>query len=212
MINIGIIEDDKNTLEAFKLYFQKNDRIGQVFFEYNTADFIKNNSKISQTLNIIFLDIDLNGESGIDAIIPIKNKFPSAEIVMFTASEDTDSIVRAMTNGASSYITKTTYLKEVEDQLDIILDGGAIISPMMAKKLIHYFIPKQQELAAHPREILKPIEIQVLNLLRIGMSYEAAAQKLNMKIDTLRYYIKMIYKKLDASNKVEAINKVFPKM
>lgn len=207
MINIGIIEDNQATREAFEAHFGKLNNIQLLLSESSADVFIKKAKKLDESLNIIFLDIDLNGESGIDAIPLLKKHISDAEIIMFTALEDSESLIKAMSSGASGYLIKTANLSEIESQINVILDGGAVISPMMAKKLLLYFIPEPD--SENTSETLKPIEVQVLSLLRMGMSYEATAAKLRMKIDTLRYYIKNIYKKLNVKNKTEAINKVF---
>jgi DNA-binding NarL/FixJ family response regulator len=160
--------------------------------------------KASQ-FDYLILDLGLpNVEKGMDALVFLKEKLPNLEIIILTSYEADDLIVKALTLGASGYLFKSEVMSNLEEELKVILNGGAALSPLVARKIIGHFNPKSKAYKS-----MSPKEHQILKLLANGSTYEEIAEALNMKIDNVRYYIKSIYKKLHVSNRSAAIQKYF---
>lgn len=160
-------------------------------------------SNLPKNFDILFLDIRLPGESGVDAIMKIKDFFPSVEIIMLSVIENSDVIFKALRLGASGYIIKSDAEISILEHLNIYNQNGAILSPMVARKIIQYYQPIQK------LKMLKPKEVAILKLMAEGKSYEDASEALGVSLDTIRYYIKKIYTKLHVNNKVEAVRKYY---
>lgn len=160
-------------------------------------------SNLPENFDILFLDIRLPGESGVDAIMKIKDFFPSVEIIMLSVIENSDVIFKALRLGASGYIIKSDAEISILEHLNIYNQNGAILSPMVARKIIQYYQPIQK------LKMLKPKEVAILKLMAEGKSYEDASEALGVSLDTIRYYIKKIYTKLHVNNKVEAVRKYY---
>ena len=111
---------------------------------------------------------------------------------MYSVDENYHQLMMAFKLGASGYIVKkfdSHYLKEF---FHILAKGGAAISPEMAKKLINS-IKEESQINTISKK-LSEIELQILTFLAEGWTYQYIADKMNLPIDNIRYYIKKIYR------------------
>lgn len=153
--------------------------------------------------DIIFLDISLPGQSGVEAIPNLRKRFPQTEIIMLTLHEDTNLLFQALHSGANGYLNKDFSIVEFPQILKNLLNGGALLSPKMARKLIQHFNPSSGKSKARD---LTAKEMQILSLLSQGFSYNETADAMGIGIDGVRYHIRNIYRTLNVSSKIEAIN------
>jgi len=152
--------------------------------------------------DVILMDIGLPGMSGIDAIHLVKDTHPETDIIMFTVYDDAEKIFDALRAGASGYLTKDTPLEEIKEAVTILHSGGAPMAPQIARKVIAYFNP-----AKHPPRIspLSHREQEIVVALVDGLSYKMIAERLFISIDTVRFHIRSIYKKLHVHSRSEVI-------
>lgn len=155
--------------------------------------------------DVILLDINLPGKSGIECIRELKKKCPSTEIIMLTAYEEEDNIFNALREGASGYLLKTSSPEELFDAIRDVYSGGAPFSSHIARKVAQYF--RQDREVVEENESLSPREREVLSLLSSGYIYKEVADQLNITVETVRTYVKRICAKLHVRSKVEAILK-----
>lgn len=155
--------------------------------------------------NVVLMDINLPGISGIDCIRELKRKLPQMEIVMLTAYEEADNIFRSLKEGASGYLLKTSTPDEILDAVRDVQSGGAPFSSYIARKVAQYFRTEKQ--VEDDNEKLTPRERDVLELLASGYIYKEVSEKLNITLETVRTYVKRICFKLHVRSKVEAIIK-----
>ena len=153
-------------------------------------------------LDIILIDIELPGQSGIEALPALAKRFPKAELIMCTRHEDSSLLIKAISLGASGYLTKDFPIVKLQEHLASITKGGAAISPQMAKYLITYINPPKT--SAHGTT-LSGKEEQILHLFSLGNSYEETAEILGLTLNGIRFHVKQIYKKLQVDNKTDAI-------
>lgn len=156
--------------------------------------------------DVVLMDIEMPGVSGIDAVILIKEKFPELKILMQTIFEDDDKVFQSICNGAEGYILKNTAPEEILSSLREIYEGGAPMTPAIATKVLRMFktnlrITKDEsfQLSLREKEILK--------CLVEGMSYKLIADACFISIETVSGHIKNIYKKLQVHSKSEAVVK-----
>ncbi|WP_341226759.1 response regulator transcription factor [uncultured Arcticibacterium sp.] len=204
MKRVCLIDDDKIVTDSVSslLQLQPDIKITGVF--HSAEDFINptNLSKL-ETPSILILDVGLPGISGIDAIIPIKKSFPELDIIMLTTYEEEDVILKAIYNGACSYVSKKAGLKAILDAVNIVDSGGSYMSPAIAREIFNHLSPRK----SGAKFSLPERQLEILQSLVDGKTYLQIAEDFNISVETVRSHIKRMYKKLHVSNKTEAISK-----
>ncbi|MDX2281666.1 MAG: response regulator [Saprospiraceae bacterium] len=200
MLKIAFIEDDLNTLKSLQEVLKLQPAIVCSVAAESVESFWELLPD-RVVLDVIFVDIQLPGLSGLEVLPNLKKRFPDAEIVMFTQFEEEEHLLKALHAGASGYLLKGFPILQLPEMIQSIALGGALISPKMAKKLITYHNPTSSPTS----DLLSPKELQILKIFAAGESYEEAAEMLSMTIDGIRYHVKNIYKKLHVNNKIDAI-------
>jgi DNA-binding NarL/FixJ family response regulator len=144
-----------------------------------------------QQPDVILMDIDLPGTTGKEALKKVKAHYPEVEIIMLTVFDDNENIFECILSGASGYLLKITSPEKIIEAINEVKDGGAPMTPVVAKKVLQ-LLPKtlnETKDAVH----LTPREVQVLTWLTKGYSYKMIANELQLGIETIRFYIKAIY-------------------
>lgn len=155
--------------------------------------------------DVILMDINLPGVSGIDCIPELKRKLPQLEIVMLTAYEEEDNLFRALKAGASGYLIKSSAPQELYEAIRDVQAGGAPFSSHIARKVVQYF--RMERKTEDDNAKLSARERDVLEMLAAGYIYKEVADKLDITVETVRTYVKRICVKLQVRSKVEAILK-----
>jgi DNA-binding NarL/FixJ family response regulator len=161
-------------------------------------EYLKNNK-----LDVILMDIQLPGMSGIDGIKIIKRDHSEIEIIMLTIYHDSHKIFDSLMAGASGYLLKHTSLPEIKESIELLIKGGAPMSPQIARKVIEHFNTP----TVRPDSGLTNREQDIVNGLVDGLSYKLIADRFNISLDTVRAHIRNIYKKLHVNSKAEVIAK-----
>lgn len=154
--------------------------------------------------DVLLLDIQLPGMSGIEGVPVLRERFPAMRILMLTVYEDEDRVFEAIRNGACGYLLKKTPPREIAEAVRQARDGGSPLSPAVAGRIVQHF---QKSRASPPRESpLTPQEKNLLRLLADGHSYQACAERLDVSINTVRDYVRSVYEKLHVHSKSEAVS------
>jgi DNA-binding NarL/FixJ family response regulator len=157
--------------------------------------------------DIVIMDINLPGMSGIDCLRKVKALCPKMQFIMFTIYEDSEQIFEALSSGASGYLLKNTPHHNIPEAIKELYKGGAPMSAGIAKKVVTYL--QQKAPANQDSSLLSTRENEILHLLGKGFLYKEIAQKLGIGTGTVRVHIHNIYEKLHVQNRTEAINKVY---
>jgi DNA-binding NarL/FixJ family response regulator len=158
--------------------------------------------------NIVIMDINLPGMSGIDCIRRAREKNPVIQFMMFTIYENSDMVFQALEAGATGYLLKNSPPTKIVESLRELHLGGSPMNAEIAKKLVVRF---QKTPFAKNEYHLTPKEQQVLDLMAKGYLYKEIADELNNTVNTIKQHIRNIYEKLHVQNKAEAINKIYMK-
>ena len=158
--------------------------------------------------DIVIMDINLPGMSGIECIRQLKNKIPSTQFMMFTVYENDEKVFDALKAGASGYLLKSTGLVQLIEALKELHTGGSPMSSNIARKLVTIF---REQNKTENIETLSQRENEILQLLAKGLLYKEIAEQLHISTATVRQHIHKIYEKLHVQNRTEAINKMLGK-
>ena len=159
--------------------------------------------------DIVIMDINLPGMSGIDCIGAIKEKCPGTQFMMFTVYENDEKVFEALKAGASGYLLKKTPPAKIVDALRELFHGGSPMSSNIARKLVTIYQTKE---GLHKISLLlSPRENEILEWLSKGLLYKEIGEKLSIATGTVRQHIHKIYEKLHVQNRTEAINKMMGK-
>ena len=198
MINVSIVEDDKLIREALKDMLNEADG-------FSCTGSYPDCEKAITDLNrnkpeVMLMDIELPGMTGIEGVKIIKDRYPKIDIIMLTVHEDLSLVFKALSAGACGYLDKSASEEKILDSIKEIYEGGAPMSYKIAKLVVSSFQKK-------PDSLLTGREYDVLNLLCNGNSYKEIAYKLFISVGTVRHHIKNIYFKLHVHSKSEAVAK-----
>ena len=154
--------------------------------------------------DIVIMDINLPGMSGIDCIKKIKEKCPTTQFMMFTVYENDEKVLQALQAGATGYLLKRTNPERILESIKELNQGGSPMSSNIARKLVNIFLDEKK---VTKKEILTERENEVLQLLADGLLYKEIADRLHIVHGTVRQHIHNIYEKLHVQIRTEAVNK-----
>jgi NarL family two-component system response regulator LiaR len=202
-IRVAIVEDDKNYNQALKniIDFQENMECVAQFFNGKNA--LQKLEAIEP--EVVLMDIQLQDLSGIDIVFKLTELMPGTTFVMCTSFENDEKIFSALRAGASGYLVKGDPLDKIIQAILEAHKGGAPMSFAIAKRVLQHF--QESKVQVQSLALLTVTEKEVLELLAQGLLYKEIADKKNVTIDTIKKHIGNIYRKLQVSNKIEAINK-----
>ncbi|WP_026903320.1 response regulator transcription factor [Pedobacter glucosidilyticus] len=194
---IIIVEDNCDVAKGFELLINNSENYRVIAVYDNGEDAIKDIKKLKP--DIILMDIDLPGMSGIEATSIIKTSYPKIDIIIITVFENSERVFEAMCAGAVGYLTKNNGYQELIRALDEASKGGAPMSANIARMIVKSF---EKNVIENP---LSKKETVVLTQLAEGKSYKSIAVNLDISVDTVKFHIKNIYIKLQVNNKEDAI-------
>jgi len=196
-IHIAIVEDDNEIRQTLTLIID-----GSLGFSCKYA-FPDGESAMASIANlpidVVLMDIDLPGKSGIEATRYLKQKCPQVDFIMLTVQSDDDSIFESLCVGASGYLLKDTNPADLLIHIKEVYDGGSPMSSQVARRIINSF-----RIIDNP---LSDRETEVLKMLSKGMNYKEVASDLFLSPHTVKTHIKNIYTKLHVNSRAEAIYK-----
>jgi len=155
--------------------------------------------------NVVLLDINLPGISGVECVRQLKSMWPNLHIVMLTVYDDSDRIFQALQMGASGYLLKRTSAAEILRAIEDVHGGGAPMSSYIARKVVQSF--RRQGASDKPAENLTKRETDVLDYVSRGYANKEIADALGLSAETVRGYLKTIYTKLHVRSRTEAAMK-----
>ncbi len=195
---IVIIEDQSDLRNTYSMIISGTKKY-EIIGAYATAE--EAISMISRrSPDIILMDIQLPGMSGIEATRIIKERNHLIDVVMLTVHDDSELVFESLKAGASGYIVKGEGYFEIIEGLDEILNGGAPMSSRIAKMVINNF-------HANLNSPLTNRERQIIQFIAKGWTYSQIAEELGIAKETSKTHIRNIYVKLNVNSKSEAIEK-----
>ena len=201
MIRLAIIEDNDAYRKALQTFISKASDIEIVYIGHDLENIAE---EITANLpDIIIMDIDLPGMSGIEGARMIKEIRPDVNILMLTVFEDEEKIFQSIKAGALGYLLKKDSPGKIIEAIRAIYEGESVMNGQIARKILTYF----------SKEIRTPIDLEeynltkrekeILQLLIEGLSYKDIAAKCFISLDTVFSHIRKIYAKLRVNSRAE---------
>lgn len=205
MKKIVIFEDNLGRQEALTLLLENQHdlKLAGVFENCeNVVDQLK-----TLTPDLILMDIDMPFVNGIEGAKIVRQNFPTVSILMQTIFEDEESIFNAIQAGAHGYILKSATPLKLLEAIREVLEGGAPMSPLIAKKVVDVFRNSRSNTDKRELQSLTEKEMQILSFLAKGFSYKLIAEECGLSYHTVNSHIKNIYEKLHVNSALEAVSK-----
>lgn len=201
-MRVCIVEDNQSLLANLRLLLQGEPGF-TVAGAFDSAEAALEADPWSD-IDVLLVDIELPGLSGVELIRRVHPRHERLQILVHTISESRATVFAALQAGAMGYLLKGCSPRELIESLRTLHQGGAPMSPKVARKVI-LDLQGKKDLAAS--DLLTPRELDVLNGIALGKSYKELAQGLGMSVHTVHSHIKHVYEKLHAANRGEALEK-----
>ncbi len=202
-ISIGIVEDHPEFRESLVFLISSFSDYSVTWAYPSVEEALENYTET----DVILLDINLPGLSGLEAIPLFKQECPQQKIIMLTILEDDYHIFEAIKNGADGYILKKTSPNKILDAILQVYEGGAALTPMVARQVMAFFKPEatKPDLSSN----LTAREKEILLHITQGLTNDVIADSLFISVLTLRNHIKNIYDKLQVHTRAQVVVKAF---
>lgn len=204
LIKVAIFEDNRSLRDGLAAMIGGTTGFECVGAFPNCNNLLKNVAQAKP--DVVLMDIELPGISGIEAVGIIKEEFPDIKILMETIFDDDEKIFNSICAGAEGYILKHTTPAEIMESIREIYEGGSPMTPSIANRVLK-MVKVRPEPAIKESFDLSFREKEILTCLIKGMSYKMVADACFISIETVNVHIKNIYKKLHVHSKSEAVAK-----
>ena len=204
-IRVVILEDDAETRARFRVAIER-DLTMQLVAEFSLAGdalaWLEKNE-----LDVLITDLGLPDLSGLAVITYCAHRHVRADILVISMYEDEAHVIRSLEAGASGYLLKDSLNDEIAGRIREMRDGGAPMSPVIARLVLKRFRPAPQPAEEVDISWVRPTAREVLMLTRIaqGFSYAEIARLENISPHTVHAHIRNIYSKLSVHSRTEAV-------
>jgi DNA-binding NarL/FixJ family response regulator len=202
-MHIAIAEDNQMALKAIE---EKLSNYADLIVTLKALNGKLLNEQIDRhQIDLVLMDIDMPVMNGIEATKEIKKRFPQIKVLVLTTFDDDEKIFDAIMSGASGYLLKKEPKENIYRAILETMDGGAAMSPIIALKALKLI---GSPLVSHfPKQDfgLSPCEIELLEQLKSGFTYEQLAMNSYISVGTVRKHIENVYQKLQVNNQMNAV-------
>ncbi|MEO8588276.1 MAG: response regulator transcription factor [Flavobacteriales bacterium] len=205
-IRIAIVEDDPVLRVSLERVVRAEGDL-QLMGAFSSAEEFRARPTGLEDLDVVMMDINLPGISGIECIAEAKPKRTQVQYLVSTVFEDNDNVFNALCAGATGYLLKSAPPEQVVRSIHEIHGGGSPMSLNIARIVVNS-VPRKKSNSALLDSLTKR-ERELLDLLAGGYRYKEIADKLDLSIDTVRSYIRDIYTKLQVHSRTDALNKLY---
>lgn len=209
MITLGLLEDNKLMAKHLGAILENWDFVSEVYYFKTNEEFEIASQK--NHLDVLLVDLDLNGESGIKSLI-VNSLLPEPAIaIVVSSSLDAKLVILALSNGAIGYLYKSDPEMKVIEGIKSSLRGESPISMQIASILVKKLNnPENNKLYDNVntldlKKILTNRETQILEILAKGLSNKEIANIFDLSVHTINVHVRNIYRKLQAANRTEAV-------
>jgi len=194
-----LIDDERNNLDYLRNLITEN--CPEVEVSACATDADEGKKKILQyDPDLVFLDINMPGRSGLDVLKDVKREYPRVPVIILSMQPEDQYAMRCLRAGASAYMNKDSAPEELAQAIKKILAGGRYVSPSLAEQLVTQF-DKPAEKPLH--ELLSDREYEVMRMIASGVSLTEIAVRLNVSVKTISTYRARIMEKMQIKSNAE---------
>lgn len=195
-IQIAIAEDNSLTRQQYKQRFEFFEEIEILFIAEDGKDLINKLEESDELPQVILMDIEMPGLSGIDTTAIVKDEYPSIEVMMLTVFKNEENLFGAVKAGASGYLLKDASTEQIATAINELAVGGVPLSKSIARKVLNFIRDDKDEKSKEQTFNLTNREIEILKAIVDDDTEYAIAMNLGISEHTVRTHVKNIYKKL----------------
>jgi len=209
IIYVTIFEDNKDLREGMQQILNASPGFSCAAAYANCNNLIKRLQESKP--DVVLMDIQMPGMSGIEAAAVIRQEFPVLPVLMQTVFEDDAKVFASICAGANGYILKSTPPVKLLEAIKEVAEGGSPMTPSVAAKVLKMFKDQNPKTDSVENINLSEREKEILALLVDGLSYKLIADRLFISYETVHSHVKKIYQKLHVNSVNEAISKALRK-
>jgi DNA-binding NarL/FixJ family response regulator len=217
-VDIAIFEDQVRVRENLRKRLSFYDDIEIMFEAPNAKVGIEKLRSISSgnLPQVILMDIEMPGMTGIEATALVKEEFPNIDILIQTVFEDDERIFQSIQAGASGYLLKDDPIQKYVDAIKELDEGGAALSSTIALKVMNFVQQAKMSQTRKAEEAkesfsLTTRELDILQAIVDDLSDDQIGERLFISPHTVRTHIKNMYKKLHVHSRASAVKFAFTK-
>lgn len=201
---IAIFDDNKSRREGLEMLVNLSDDLECVGTFNDCRNVVEHVRELRP--DVVLMDIDMPFVNGIEGVRLLRTQYPDLKILMQTIFEDDDKIFDSICAGADGYILKKATLSDLVSAIDEVCNGGAPMTPSIAKKVLLLMQTKNKRNQQEQFQLTQR-EQEILSLLVEGFSYKMIADKCHISITTVNTHIQHIFEKLQVNSGTEAVAK-----
>ncbi|WP_400192156.1 LuxR C-terminal-related transcriptional regulator [Hymenobacter sp. B81] len=202
-IALALVEDDARVRELLREYLGRQPEFTCPIVVGSMEEFWAE-LELSLPPRVILLDVSLPGQTGLQALPQLRKRLPNCDVILQTMHDDPDRIYQALRAGATGYVIKNaTSLPQYRQAILDVLQGGAALSPSVARKALQHFQPAPSQ----QPDLLSAREQEVLQGLVEGLTEKQVAARLTLSPDTVHTYVKRLYDKLKVNSRAELLSR-----
>lgn len=209
-IHVAIVDDKEINRATHKLKLTSTKDIEVVLESSSGNDFLNSLQTYSERIDVVLMDIEMPGISGIETIFKSRLIAPHIKFIVITIFEDIDKIFNAIKAGAHGYLLKEDSSVDMVDAIHKVFNYGAIpMSPSIARKAMQLMVKNNETTETqleHDISILSEREKEILNGLIAGKEYKKIGEELFISPYTVRRHVSNIYEKLHVNSRSQIIN------
>ena len=203
VIRLAMVEDDVGTRQSWVKLLNADPRVKCVAACESIETAL--NKIPAAAPQVVLMDINLAGKSGIRCTAALKQLLPNVHILMLTAFADEDNVFEALRAGASGYLLKGITAADLVRSVVDVVTGGAPMTGQIARRVIEVF--RKPAIEMQQQDSLTPRENEILHLLAKGYANKEIASELQCTVGTIRIHLQHIYEKLHVHCRAEAMLK-----
>jgi DNA-binding NarL/FixJ family response regulator len=206
-MRVSIVEDDSRIRESLIVLIDGTEGFRCVSAYENAEEALEDIPR--KAPDVVLMDINLPGISGIECVRGLKDRMPDLQIIMLTVFEDSERIFQSLEAGATGYLLKRTPPDQILSAIREVCNGGSPMSSQIARKVVQSFRKTREN--SNPPVKLSPREEEILSALAKGSRDKEIAEALFISVDTVHSHLRRIYEKLQVRSRTEAVVKYLRK-
>ncbi|MBK7856550.1 MAG: response regulator transcription factor [Bacteroidetes bacterium] len=208
-LRVICFDDNKNIRDSVSLLLSTTGNIKMIAGFDSCKNLLQDIER--EKPDVIIMDIDMPEINGVQAVEILRKQHPTLPVMMLTGFEDDEKVFSSLCAGANGYILKNTKMDSLINQIQEVYEGGAPMTPLIARKVLNQFAKMQPQKTPDENYNLSNREKDVLQLLVQGKSYKMIADELHISYETVHSHIRKIYQKLQVNSVGEAVSKTISK-